>query len=362
MSDQGNDYRELVEALGEVSRRQEHLEKAIAAKSPRKDFWDKFSSFSVFFSSVIMAVFAAYVSSKFDAAQTNIARAQTRINELASLERFIPHFTSGNTQEEEAAIVELSAFGETPLAAEIATLYQDQGTHDGLLTLVANGDPSQQMTAAKALEVPLATRDFPSSATCPLQGSGGDANLNRLKNRWVAPSSLDIAPSITKPSDLTRLPQLGSGYSTLRDEWPNDSFTGKISVLERKAVTVQGYLIRARREGPETVNCESRSLHDYHLYVTDRHDASSAESVIAEMTPRWIALYPSWTGGGAGYETASIDRLRGQEVRITGWLLYDQEHWDMVDRGQRATPWEIHPVTNVQYLSVRSGKPEWRML
>jgi hypothetical protein len=28
--------------------------------------------------------------------------------------------------------------------------------------------------------------------------------------------------------------------------------------------------------------------------------------------------------------------------------MYDQEHWDMIDKNQRATLFEIHPVTGIQ--------------
>jgi hypothetical protein len=35
------------------------------------------------------------------------------------------------------------------------------------------------------------------------------------------------------------------------------------------------------------------------------------------------------------------------EVRISGWLMYDSEHVNVIGT-QRATVWEVHPITKIE--------------
>jgi hypothetical protein len=65
--------------------------------------------------------------------------------------------------------------------------------------------------------------------------------------------------------------------------------------------------------------------------------------VIVEVTPRWRAVNPSWNAQNLKALAES-----GIELRFTGWMMYDQEHWDMIDKNQRATLYEVHPVTGIQ--------------
>jgi hypothetical protein len=34
-------------------------------------------------------------------------------------------------------------------------------------------------------------------------------------------------------------------------------------------------------------------------------------------------------------------------VRISGWLMYDSEHTNVIG-SQRATVWEVHPITKIE--------------
>ena len=70
-------------------------------------------------------------------------------------------------------------------------------------------------------------------------------------------------------------------------------------------------------------------------------------------------MHPGWT----------LDKLRhatqqGDSVRISGWLMFDPEHYDQMYRYDpantsksgkyRATLWEIHPITRLEVW--RSGR------
>jgi hypothetical protein len=68
-------------------------------------------------------------------------------------------------------------------------------------------------------------------------------------------------------------------------------------------------------------------------------------AVIVETTPRIRANHPKWT-------TQNLKPWIGtsQAVRISGWLMLDPEHQDMIDHSQRSTLWEVHPVTKIEVL------------
>ncbi len=192
--------------------------------------------------------------------------------------------------------------------------------------------------SAVAQSPPVATGDFDG---CPVIGSGGDPALNSQKNRTALPTQ---APSPFTVAQMDRLPTVPAGEGRTRSRWtPADR--NAIETQEQQPVVLTVYLVRAIPEGPETCNCESASAndHDVHVYVGDDPDTTPENAAIVEVTPRWRAVNPSWNAQNL---QALADS--GTPVRITGWLMYDQEHWDMIAKHERATLWEVHPVTNVQ--------------
>ena len=38
---------------------------------------------------------------------------------------------------------------------------------------------------------------------------------------------------------------------------------------------------------------------------------------------------------------------RHEKVRVSGWLMFDQEHLDKIGT-RRLTAWEIHPITKIE--------------
>ena len=175
---------------------------------------------------------------------------------------------------------------------------------------------------------------------CPVIGLGGDPALNSQKNRSAEPAQ-------TKPitvAQMVQLPTVPASDGDMRSGWPA-TLRSTITGDERQAVVLTSYIVKAIPEGPESCNCESAAPkdHDVHVYVADDPDATAAQSAIVEVTPRWRAAYPSWNAQDLKQLAES-----GTEVRITGWLMYDQEHWDMIAKDERATLWDIHPVTGIQ--------------
>jgi hypothetical protein len=194
-------------------------------------------------------------------------------------------------------------------------------------------------TALAFAQSPVATGDFDG---CPTTGLGGDAPLNVQKNRSGKPSGVKNSVSVTA---LQGLPTVPASDGRTRANWPTD-LRATIENQEENSAYFTGYIIKAKAEGKEACNCELAAArdHDVHVYVADTSGAASlTRSAIVEVTPRWRAVNPSWTA--QNLQALATARAR---VRITGWLLYDQEHWDMISSGERGTLWEIHPITRIQ--------------
>jgi len=71
-------------------------------------------------------------------------------------------------------------------------------------------------------------------------------------------------------------------------------------------------------------------------------------AIIVETTPRVRREHASWTTARLKPWTAHVGshanpNYNRQKVRISGWLMLDPEHQDMIDSGLRSTLWEVHP-------------------
>ena len=191
-----------------------------------------------------------------------------------------------------------------------------------------------------ALLVSCTTEDgaFPG---CPARGdavTSGVHALNRLKNRVAAP----VAPDIDSTVTLSAL--LASGDD--RGRWS-----------DRRAATVVGYVRDVKVGGVETANCFAKTPEhrDTHIeLVTDPQDVGQLP-LIVEVTPWWRRHAAS---RGGNWSTDSLrSSLRGRWVRVTGWLLFDDEHQRQAENttpgrvgNWRATAWELHPVTGIEVV------------
>lgn len=173
---------------------------------------------------------------------------------------------------------------------------------------------------------------------CGMEGSATGARaqqLNRLKNRWVAPDSAALDTTATLAAMLA----------------PGDD-RGRWS--DQRSATVVGYVRDVKPGGVETTNCRTRDrqLRDTHIeLVLDPSDAAQLP-VIVEVTPRWRAMLAA---KGVDWSTPTLRRqILGRWVRVTGWLLFDAEHQNAAantapghPRDWRATAWEVHPITDL---------------
>ncbi len=180
---------------------------------------------------------------------------------------------------------------------------------------------------------------------CPPSGDGGDPVLNTLKNRideatWE-PISAHTLVSLTWPSDINSKPR--SSWSTEDKE--------EVALYEGTPVQIEGYLISAKKQGPETTNCRSVQDVDYHIWLADDPNKGRESSIVVETTPRVRAVHPQWT-------ITSINNIvkNHQRVRISGWVMMDPEHPDQVGK-TRGTIWEIHPIMQIETMQNGQWKP-----
>ncbi|HET7081533.1 MAG TPA: lamin tail domain-containing protein [Chloroflexia bacterium] len=167
---------------------------------------------------------------------------------------------------------------------------------------------------------------------CPAIGDGGDPQLNLRKNRtdsapWY-PVAVSSLLNLQWPKGIER---------RNRANWTRDDAVA-VAQYEGIPVQIEGWLAGAKQQGPESCNCHSADDVDNHLWVVDDPSKDRNESIVAEITPRVRAEHPGW----------AFSRVRplvdGQtKVRISGWLLMDQEHPEQLGK-TRGSIWEIHPI------------------
>ena len=108
---------------------------------------------------------------------------------------------------------------------------------------------------------------------------------------------------------------------------------------------MSAYVVKARDEGSESVNCGGNDGTDIHVSVGPKTpNPSEYDGIVAEMIPQ--------VPRPAGWNTTTLNRLVGKQVLIVGGLSYDNEHFVNNDpthpkggQPKRFSLWEIHPIT-----------------
>lgn len=135
-----------------------------------------------------------------------------------------------------------------------------------------------------------------------------------------------------------------AGFQALPHDWS----VAEYSAIERRGVTLEGYVPRMLRAIDDDVHLEVAPAAGERTYTT------------AEITPTFRGGSHTWN-----YETfAHAFRVNGGEVtswdsgprrvRLTGWLLYDFQYDQRPNLKSgasdpvRLTGWEIHPVTRIE--------------
>ena len=148
--------------------------------------------------------------------------------------------------------------------------------------------------------------------------------------------------------------------------------------FQDRTVSITGWLLVAYPGPKESCNCNDKTIHDWHLEVFENKsdhppDIGDPTGIICEVSPRTEQTI--YTSGAriknlAGY--VRLENLTDQstghpahKVRVTGYILWDDEHNGTNDIGEtiawredakgnyhpwRQTAWEIHPVFAIEDL------------
>jgi hypothetical protein len=182
---------------------------------------------------------------------------------------------------------------------------------------------------------------------CPPQGLGKKTprnptgqlsqffiDLNLLKNRDSAPGRIDRS--------ITLAEILKSANDDKFDNSQGAEITGYV------AYVYPG-------EAGESCNCSRTDLRDIHIAIvcSPRHRDDKTRWMFVEVTPRFQRSLGT---------SESLQVLEGTWVKFKGWMFYDAQHKGNAKtvnpRGKaiwRATPWEIHPVTEISRTNVPNG-------
>jgi hypothetical protein len=210
------------------------------------------------------------------------------------------------------------------------------------------------------------------------------AERNRLKNR----SSSDLTGLNLKPMDTAAFLQYEAAFdaqtkSTRRKDL-NAALRPQLDPREKEIVSFVGYLVLAYAGPPESTNCGSTDFHDWHLELFEKPldhapQIGDPTPIICEITPR--------TQNAIFHDNIRIQALAGfirapdmtieptghpaRKIRVTGYLLWDDEHNGAADVGTvirtigankyhqpwRRTAWEIHPVIKIDALDSTQVSP-----
>ncbi len=184
-----------------------------------------------------------------------------------------------------------------------------------------------------------AARPKPVTATfhgCPPQGSGGDPQLNALENRVDDPGTSGYNPVAL--DTLTTIPNPINEQGKPRGAWTKAD-TQLVAQYEGVAVQTTGYVVEERYIGAESVNCNSTTYANYHLWISDNASDPPVLGMVVVVTPRIMVNRPGWT-------VKSIQDLVGHYIRVSGWMVFNNEP-DPRLNVDRATLWELHPALHL---------------
>lgn len=154
------------------------------------------------------------------------------------------------------------------------------------------------------------------------------------------------AQDLNQNKNRTDIPDAGSYVSI---DWNSLKTlpSNRVSDFQGASVVVQGFLshkINVENQGSgESTNCHLTGVDevDWHMYLTQSPAQQISQAIIVETTPRTRPSHAWTTAGLAPVVDANTP------VRISGWLMYDFEHVSVIG-SQRATVWEVHPVTKIE--------------
>ncbi len=203
------------------------------------------------------------------------------------------------------------------------------------------------------------------------------AERNRQKNRPYVPVPGTGVKDLDFAGFLRHVAPVDLSTRGLRRKEISAAQRALLEPLEKQIVSLTGYLVLAYSGPPESTNCGSVDFHDWHLEIFEQPQdhpprVGDPTPIIAEIAPRTqTELFRS---GIRLQDLAAFIRApdltheptgkKAARVRVTGYLLWDDDHNGRADIGERIertaangyhnpwrrTAWEIHPILKIEVL------------
>ena len=200
---------------------------------------------------------------------------------------------------------------------------------------------------------------------------------NRMKNRWPVNLSVFTVQRLDTAAFLQKVREYDSRLQGKHRGELSAAQIDQLDSYENQIVSLTGWLVLAYAGPPETTNCASANFHDWHLEIFAEPSDHAAQigdptRIICEITPRTEQrLYRDGIriqslAGFFRLQDASYRRTghKAQKIRVTGYLLWDDEHNGSTDVGStiqyfssngfhhpwRSTAWEIHPIIKIEVI------------
>lgn len=196
-------------------------------------------------------------------------------------------------------------------------------------------------------------------------GTGAEAAQNQVKNNFCAKGTakaMTIADFQNLQAQVEKNPAINFGdeNNPPRMKGPTTDRAPLKRLGEGRLVTVKAYVLLARQEGGESVNCGKNVpnqplFHDIHIELVASPDDSECTSIVAEMSPH--RRPDSWT-------QANVEKVAKSKalVRVTGQLFFDSSHEPCADgkpvrsNPHRVSLWEIHPIYKFEVCTANCDK------
>ena len=230
-----------------------------------------------------------------------------------------------------------------------------------LVSFGAASQPFKPTCPDPAYPAPPPSTSLPIDAVCPVSGQphqpAAETAQNSAKNNFCArgpaqPITVDALRTLQ--AEVQANPRINFGgcvHPLSKQRGPTKNRAPLIAMGEGSLRVLEGYILIARQEGKELVNCETRppdlpASHDIHISIVggvNQVHGDECRSVVVELIPH--PRPDSWNE--ANLQKVALGHHR---VRVIGQLFFDSSHSPCIEgRAEAGDPhrsslWEIHPV------------------
>jgi Tetratricopeptide repeat len=261
---------------------------------PSKDVWDKIAAVAPIVSGFLIFATGTYCTFNFN-------QQQLKIQEVQTIEKFIPHLM-GNEQSKKAAIMALSSMTNTETAGKVAQIFASSGTVSALQSLTQSGSEKDKAIATQALSNALQNladresklssieADYKKALVAKDQQAGESHpdtpyNLNKLAQLYTMRGQYDLAEPLLKRSLAIREkiygvdnPEVADALKSLAELYQLSGKSGLAEISLKRARAIEERLNNAQphfEPQPQAAIEEQERV--------DNNDAASAGKAEAEF-------------------------------------------------------------------------------